>query len=120
MKRNEIQCVDEGFEAIKKNEAWEISVAPLGKRAIGLKWIFKTKYTSNGEVQRHKAHLVAKGYTQEHGVDFDKVFSLVARMEMVRVLFAFEAQQGWLVFHQDVKSVFLNDEVLENVYVRKY
>ncbi|KAF0926080.1 hypothetical protein E2562_021794 [Oryza meyeriana var. granulata] len=65
---------------------------------------------------KHKARLVAKGYVQRVGVDFDKVFAPVARLDSVRLLFALAAQEGWMVHHMDVKSAFLNGELVEEVY----
>ncbi|KAF0929441.1 hypothetical protein E2562_021546 [Oryza meyeriana var. granulata] len=72
-----------------------------------------------GEVIKHKARLVAKGYVQQPGVDFDEVFAPVARIESVRLLLALAAQEGWPVHHMDVKSAFLNGELIEEVYVRQ-
>lgn len=53
---------------------------------MGLKWVFKTKYKPNGEIQKHKARLVEKGYIQEHSLDYEEIFSLVARMDTIRIL----------------------------------
>lgn len=63
--------------------------------------------------------MVAKGYIQEQGVDFDDMFSPVTRMETVRLLFAFAAHKGWVIYHLDVKMAFLNGEVHEEVYVEQ-
>ncbi|KAF0931465.1 hypothetical protein E2562_004588 [Oryza meyeriana var. granulata] len=79
----------------------------------------KAAYDSYGEVIKHKARLVAKGYVQQPGVDFDEVFAPVARIESVRLLLALAAQEGWPVHHMDVKSAFLNGELIEEVYVRQ-
>ena len=88
-----------------------------GHRAIGLKWVFKLKRNEEGEVVKHKAHLVAKGYVQKQGVDFEEVFAPVARLESVRLLLAIAAYHSWEVHHMDVKSAFLNGELKEIVYV---
>jgi hypothetical protein len=66
---------------------------------------------------KHKARLVAKGYVQRQGIDFEEVFAPVARMESVRVLVAVAAHYGWIVHHMDVKSAFLNGDLVEEVYV---
>lgn len=92
---------------------------PENKKIIRLKWIFKTKYKASGEILKHKARIVAKGYTQQLGIDVDEVFAPVARMETIRFLFALAAQKGWMLFHLDVKSAFLNGEVSEKVYVEQ-
>jgi hypothetical protein len=66
---------------------------------------------------KHKARLVAKGYVQREGIDFDEVFAPVARLDSVRLFMALAAQEGWLVHHLDVKSIFLNGDLKEEVYV---
>lgn len=76
-----------------------------------LKWIYKIKYKANGEIQKHKARLVAKGYSQQYGLDYDEVFSLVARLETVRVIIALVAKASWPAYHFDVRSAILNGEI---------
>lgn len=90
---------------------------PLEKKLIGVKWVFRTKCKPNGEISKYKARLVAKGYSQEYGVDYEEIFTSIARMETVRVLFALAAQNNWPVFQLDVKSAFPNGTVKEEVYV---
>ncbi|KAF0901438.1 hypothetical protein E2562_000319 [Oryza meyeriana var. granulata] len=86
-------------------------------RPIGLKWVFKTKKDASGNITKYKAHLIAKGYVQRQGIDFDEVFAPVARLESVRLLLAHAACEGWAVHHMEVKSAFLNGELKEEVYV---
>jgi hypothetical protein len=66
---------------------------------------------------KYKARLVANGYAQREGIDFDEVFAPVARLDSVRLLLALAAQEGWLVHHIDVKSAFLNGDLIEEIYV---
>ena len=108
----------EEMDSIESNQTWRLVPLPPGHRPIGLKWVYKVKKNATGEVVKHKAWLVAKGYVRQPGVDFDEVFALVARIESVRLLLALAAQEGWLVHHMDVKSAFLNDELVEEVYAR--
>ena len=103
--------------SIEANDTWELVDLPAHQRPIGLKWVFKTKRDATGIIVKHKARLVAKGYVQCQGVDFDEVFTPVARLETVRLLLALAASEGWPVHHMDVKSAFLNGELRENVYV---
>jgi hypothetical protein len=79
---------------------------PLGRKAIGLKWVYKVKRDEQGAVSKHKARMVVKGYAQQHGIDYDEVFALVARLDSVRLLIALAAHEGWEVHHMDVKSAF--------------
>lgn len=82
-----------------------------------MKWVFKLKKNTDGKVVKHKARIVAKGYVQKYGVDYEEVFAPVTRMETVRLLLALAAKNEWEVHHLDVKSAFLNGELLEEVYV---
>nr|GEW53421.1 zinc finger, CCHC-type [Tanacetum cinerariifolium] len=79
------------LDFINRNNIWELTTLPKRHKAIGLKWVFKTKKDANGNIIKHKARLVAKGYIQEHGIDFDEVFAPVARMETIRLLLAIAA-----------------------------
>jgi transposase InsO family protein len=109
----------EEMTSIESNGTWRLESLPPGHRPIGLKWVFKLKKNSAGEVVKYKARLVAKGYVQQPGVDFEEVFAPVARIESVRLLLALAAQEGWPVHHMDVKSAFLNGDLKEEVYVRQ-
>jgi hypothetical protein len=81
--------------------------------------VFKLKRDEAGAIVKHKAHLVARGFVQRKDIVFDDTFTPVARMESVRLLFALAAQEGWRVHHMDVKSVFLNGDLKEEVYVHQ-
>jgi hypothetical protein len=92
---------------------------PQDKEIIGVKWIYKVKYNVDGSVQRNKVRLVAKGYSQQPGVDFHENFAPVARLDIVRALISLAAQKGWLLYQLDVKSDFLNGELKEEMYVEQ-
>jgi hypothetical protein len=107
------------METVEKNRTWELVDLPCGHRAITLKWVFKLKRDEVGAIIKHKARLVARGFLQREGIDFDDAFAPVARMESVRLLLALAAQEGWRVHHMDVKSTFLNGDLKEEVYVHQ-
>lgn len=92
---------------------------PKGSKPIGVKWVFKTKLNENGDVEKHKARLVDKGYAQRYGVDYTEVFAPVARLDTIRVILVVAAQCGWEVFQLDVKSAFLRGELKEDVFVQQ-
>lgn len=105
------------MDTIEKNDTWVLTELPPGHKPIGLKWVFKLKKDSEGNIVKHKARLVAKGYVQRRGIDYNEVFAPVARLETIRLLLAMAAKEGWVVHHLDVKSAFLNGDLLEEVYV---
>ena len=110
-------AMERELESIENNNTWKLMELPPGSKAIDLKWVFKLKKDSDGNVVKHKARLVAKGYVQVHGIDFEEIFAPVTRLETVRLLLALSAKHGWEVHHLDVKSAFLNGELDEVVYV---
>lgn len=99
------------IESIEENETWELTSLPPGQKIIGLKWIYKLKKDANERVIKHKAQLIAKGYVQEHGIDYDEVYSLITRLETVRLMLALSAKKKWEVHHLDVKIAFLNADI---------
>ncbi|KAG9450658.1 hypothetical protein H6P81_010623 [Aristolochia fimbriata] len=113
------KAMDEEIEAIKKNDTWELTTLPAGHKAIGVKWVYKTKTNQEGKVEKHKARLVAKGYKQKFGVDYEEVFAPVARIDTIRLLIALAAQNRWKIYQMDVKSAFLNGYLEEEVYVEQ-
>ncbi|GKE60240.1 putative ribonuclease H-like domain-containing protein, partial [Tanacetum coccineum] len=90
---------------------------PYGKRAIGTKWIYRNKKDKRGIVVRNKARLVAQGYTQEEGIDYDEVFAPIARIEAIRLFLAYALFKDFVVYQMDVKSTFLYGKIEEEVYV---
>nr|GEW76153.1 retrovirus-related Pol polyprotein from transposon TNT 1-94 [Tanacetum cinerariifolium] len=95
--------------------------APLPNKVmvITLKWIYKVKLDELGGILKNKAWLVARGYRQEEGIDFEESFALVARIETIRIFLAFAAHMNMVVFQMDVKTAFLNGNLREEVYVKE-
>ncbi|KAL6129804.1 hypothetical protein ACLB2K_073153 [Fragaria x ananassa] len=111
--------MDDEIHAIEKNDTWELTSLPKGKTAIGVKWVYKTKYKPNGDVDRYKARLVAKGHKQKSGIDYLEVFAHVARLDTVRMVISLAAHNCWKIFQMDVKSAFLNGTLEEEVYIEQ-
>ena len=91
---------------------------PDSHHPITLKWVFKLKKDKLGTVIKHKARLVARGFIQQEGINYDDAFTPMACMESIRVLLMLAAQEGWQVHHMDVESTFLNGDLKEEVYMR--
>lgn len=107
------------IEAIERNKTWDLTILPEGVKTIGVKWVFKTKLNENGEIDKYKARIVAKGYAQQYGIDYTEVYAPVARLDTIRLVIALAAQEGWNIFQLDVKSAFLHGELSEEVYVQQ-
>src|ERR1700722_17448301 len=111
--------MDEELEKIEKNNTWELVPKPKDKNVIGTKWVFKNKLNENGEVIRNKARLVCKGYSQQEGIDFEETFSPVARLEAIKMFLALSSFHKLKVYQMDVKSVFLNGALEEELDIEK-
>nr|GFB24663.1 copia protein [Tanacetum cinerariifolium] len=96
---------------------WRLVPRPEGKSVIKTKRIFKNKKDERSLVIRNKARLVAIGYSQQEGIDYDETFASVARIEAIRLFLAYAAQKDFTVFQMDVKTTFLNEIFKEEVYV---
>ncbi|GJV43180.1 putative ribonuclease H-like domain-containing protein [Tanacetum coccineum] len=112
-----IEAMQEELLQFKLQEVWTLVDLPNGKRAIGSKWVFRNKKDERGIVIRNKARLVAQGYTQEEGIDYDEVFTPVARIEAIRLFLAYASFKDFVVYQMDVKSAFLYGKIEEEVYV---
>ncbi|GJU27976.1 putative ribonuclease H-like domain-containing protein [Tanacetum coccineum] len=112
-----IEAMQKEFLQFKLQEVWTLVELPNGKRAIGTKWVFKNKKDEKGIMIKNKARLVAQGYTQEEGIDYDEVFAPVARIEAIRLFLAYASFKDFVVYQMDVKSAFLYGKIKEEVYV---
>nr|GEX80041.1 putative ribonuclease H-like domain-containing protein [Tanacetum cinerariifolium] len=112
-----VDAMQEEMQQFKFQNLWVHVDLPEGKYAIGTKWILKNKRDARGIIVQNKARLVAQGYRQEEGIDYDKVFAPVARIEAIRLFLAFASYMGFMVYQLDVKSAFLYGRIDEEVYV---
>ena len=101
----------EEFDQIVKNETWELVPRSIDKNVIGTKWVFKKTINEQGKVVRNKSRLVCKGYSQLEGIDYDKTYAPLARIEALRLFLAYGTCKKFKVYQMDVKSTLLNGEL---------
>nr|GFA47472.1 hypothetical protein [Tanacetum cinerariifolium] len=107
------------LESDGEKYVWELVDRPLCKNVINMKWLWKNKRDEQNPVIRNKSRLVAKGYAQKEGVDFEESFALVARLEVVRLFIAYAAHKLFPVYQTDIKTAFLYGPLKEEVYVNQ-
>jgi Reverse transcriptase (RNA-dependent DNA polymerase) len=114
-----ICAMQEELNQFKRNNVWELVPRPNNRVIIGTKWVFRNKLDENGIIVRNKARLVAQGYIQQAGIDFEETFAPVARLESIRMLLAYASHKCFTLYQMDFKSAFLNGFVDEEVYVHQ-
>ncbi|GKE45858.1 retrovirus-related pol polyprotein from transposon TNT 1-94 [Tanacetum coccineum] len=112
-----IVAMQEELNQFIANDVWELVPQPRNMTIIGTKWVFRNKLDENSIVSQNKARLVAQGYNQQEGIDYDETYAPVARLESIRILLAYACALDFKLFQMDVKSAFLNGFINEEVYV---
>ena len=111
------EAMEEELQSLEKNQTWEEIDLPKGKTTVGSKWVYKTK-DDNDDI-RMKARLVAQGFSQKYGVNYDEVFAPVAKTTTLRLLLSIAEKRKYRVRQYDVKTAFLNGKLEEEVYMRQ-
>jgi len=101
------------------NNTWTLVPHPVGRKPVSCKWVFKIKQGANGEVERYKARLVARGFTQTCRVDYNETFAPVAKFTSIHCIFALAALEDMEIHQMDVKIAFLNGELEEEIYMEQ-
>ncbi|KAK9003803.1 hypothetical protein V6N11_018699 [Hibiscus sabdariffa] len=112
-----LEAMRSEMDSISNNQVWTLVEPPEGIKPIGCKWVFKRKTDMDGNVQTYKGRLVAKGYRQIHGIDYDETFSPIALFKSIRILLAIAAFHDYEIWQMDVKTAFLNGKLEEDVYM---
>jgi hypothetical protein len=105
--------MNEEYHSLMENDTWDIVPLPKGRKLFRCKWVYKTKYASDGSVERHKARLVSKGFSQVEGIDYNETFSPVAKMNSICLVLSLASSHKWEVHQMDVKSAFLHGYLKE-------
>ncbi|KAK8556166.1 hypothetical protein V6N13_064247 [Hibiscus sabdariffa] len=112
-----LEAMRSEMDSMSENQVWTLVEPPEGIKPIGCKWVFKKKTDMDGNVQTYKGRLVAKGFRQIHGVDYDETFSPVAMIKSIRILLAVATFHDYEIWQMDVKTAFLNGKLEEDVYM---
>nr|GEY27502.1 retrovirus-related Pol polyprotein from transposon TNT 1-94 [Tanacetum cinerariifolium] len=112
-----IEAMQEELHQFDRLQVWELVDKPFGKIVIRLKWLWKNKKDEDETVIRNKAQLVANGYAQKEGIDFEESFAPVVRLEAVRIFIAYAAHKSFVIYQMDVKTAFLNGPLKDEIYV---
>lgn len=105
------------LQALESTNTWTVFPLPLAQHAIGCTWIYKVNYKSNGSNERYKARLMAKGFTQQLGMDYVEALSPVVKMTTFKLVLGVAAAKGWHVHQLDMNHAFLHGDLLEEVYM---
>jgi hypothetical protein len=113
-----VVTMEEELNNFIRNDVWHLVPRP-NQNVVGTKWVFRNKQDEHGVVIRNKSWLVAKGYSQVEGLDFDETYAPIARLESIRILLAYATYHGFKLYQMDMKSAFLNGPIKEEVYVEQ-
>ncbi|KAF3652257.1 hypothetical protein FXO38_16188, partial [Capsicum annuum] len=109
--------MNEGLAALEENDTWDMVDRPTNATIIGSRWVYSVKMKADGSLDRCKARLVAQGYKQEYGIDYEETFAPVAKMTPVRILLALASIRSWKLHQLDVKNAFLHRDLQEVIYM---
>jgi len=114
-----VDAMVEDYDSIVRNSAWEIFPRLEGKSVVGSIWIYKVNKTADESVEKYKARFVARGFSQIEGIDYEETFAPVARYSSIQTILALSVQMGWHIHQMDVKTIFLNRVIEEEVYIEQ-
>jgi len=112
-------AMQEEYRALVKNETWDLVPLPKGRTPISCKWVYKLKRHLDGTIERYKARLVARGFSQRAGIDYGETFSPVVRLDTVRILLSVAAVEDLDIMHFDVKTAFLHGQLEEDIFMQQ-
>ena len=103
-------------QSIIKNDVWDVVPRPKDKSVVSSKWIFKTKHSTDGSIEKFKEIFAAQGFSQKEGIDYEETFAPVARYISIRTILSLETKMKWKLHQMDVKTTFLNG-IIEEVHI---
>ena len=112
-----LAVMEDEMRYMSTNKVWGLEEIPKGAKIVGCKWVNKMKCDSKGNIERYKARLVAKSFTQREGIDYNGTFSLVLCKDFFRIIMALVAHYNLELHHMDVKTAFLNGDIYKYIYM---
>jgi histone deacetylase 1/2 len=112
-------AMEEEYNALLRNKTWHLVPARKGMNIVDCKWVWKIKRKADGTIDRYKGRLVAKGYRQRYGIDYEDTFSPVVKIATVRTILFVAVSRGWCMRQLDVQNAFLHGILEEEVYMRQ-
>ena len=113
------EAMQEEIAALNKNDTWQLVPKPADAELVSCKWVYKLKRNADGTISRHKARLVARGFSQQYGRDYEETFSPVARMVTIRTIISLAASNRWKLWQLDVKNAFLYGELDRDIFMEQ-
>lgn len=107
------------FDALRRNKTWHLVPLVKGRNVIGCKWVYKIKRRSDEKIERYKAWLVAKGFKQRYGIDYEDTFSPVVKAATIRLVLSLVLSKNWYLRQLDVTNAFLHSYLEEEVYIKQ-
>jgi hypothetical protein len=111
--------VNEEYRSLMENDTWDLVPLPKGRKLVICKWVYRTKYASDGSVESHKVWLVSKGFSKVEGIDYNQTFSPIEKNNSIRLVLSLVASHKWEVHQMDVKSTFLHGYLQEEIYMEQ-
>jgi hypothetical protein len=111
--------MNEEYRSLMEHDTWDLVPLPKGRKLVRCKWVYRTKYASDGIIERQKARLVAKAFSQVEGIEFNETFAPVAKMNSIRLVLSLATSHKWEVHQMDVKSAFLHGYLQEEIYMEQ-
>jgi hypothetical protein len=112
-----LAAMEDEMKSMSANKVWDLEIIPTGAKTIDCKWVYKIKYDSQGNIERFKARLVAKDFTQRERIDYNETFSPVSCKDSFKIIMALVTYYDLELHQMDVKTAFLNGDLEKNVYM---
>jgi hypothetical protein len=109
--------MNEEYRSLMEKNTWDLVPIQKGRKLVKCKWVYKTKYASDGSFERHKAWLVSKGFSQVEGIDYNETFSSVAKMNSICLVLSLATSHKWEVHQMNFKSALLHEYLKDKIYM---